>query len=220
MFSFLLYFIEFVAFPDKENAILSHALANNPNSINLASSGSIGLYYNGKCHLTYPNETLISDKKMEWCSNIGKSKEDKPWISYSLQNKKMMIKSYAIRNGCCWYGCCCIDGRTDLGVCCCELYSFSLQGSNDNITWNIIHKVEKEKDLYYCTFKTYELESTTQPFKYLRIMQDEEKPHCPLCMQINQIEFYGQTVDDFESDFTSGEDDESISIIGKIKNNE
>ena len=222
MLSLTLIFMQFIAFPNKQNALLAKAIANDPNSIRIDVSGSMGLYYSGKCHQTNPNQTIISDKKMEWCSNIGKSKDDKPWISYSIKNKKMKLTSYAIRNGCCWYGCCCIDDKTDLGVCCCELFSFSLHGSNDNITWKLIHKVEREKDLYYCTFKTYDVDPGTEPFRYLRIVQDEQKPNCPFCMQINQVEFYGKTIDEYgvDSDFNSGDEDESVSIIGKIRNTE
>ena len=215
MLPFLL--LSFIEFPSKPNAILSTAYNKNPSSVLMSVSGSMGLHYGGKCHITTPNLTLTVDRKTEWCSNIG-SKENKPWISYSINNKMMKLTSYAIRNGCCWYECCCIDDEHDLGYCCCELYSFSLQGSNDNITWKTIHKVEKESNLFYCTFKTYDIPGSSEAFKYIRIIQDEEKSYCPFCMQINQIEFYGTLVDSFGEYLSNEDDDESVSIIGKIRN--
>ena len=63
----------------------------------------------------------------------------------------------------------------------------------------------------------------TEPYTYFRFVLDEEWPSCPKCMQVNQIELYGETIG---SGFTSysesniEDDDESISIIGKVKKNE
>ena len=47
---------------------------------------------------------------------------------------------------------------------------------------------------------------------------EEPRPGCPKCMQINQIEFYGQLFDAFRPLITNDDDpEESISIIGKVK---
>ena len=61
----------------------------------------------------------------------------------------MRVKRYSVRNGCCRYSCCCTeDGKiVDYG-CCCTLYSYSLQASNDNKTWKVLHRVEKDKSFY------------------------------------------------------------------------
>ena len=213
-----LIFMEFIAFPNREDAILQKA-QDSKQKINVDASGSLGLYYKGKCNKTYPNETLVADEKIEWCSNIAKSKEDKPWISYNLPSKSMSITGYSIRNGCCWYACCCADdGRIIDYKCCCRLYSFSLQGSNDNRTWETIHKVEKEDEFWGCKTMTYEFKEATKSYRIVRLVQDEEYPNCPFCMQINQVELYGTTKS--SSDIFDTEDyienDESVSIIGKI----
>ena len=214
----LLLFMEFVAFPSRNDGLLSV----NKDKVDTFVSGSMGLFINDKCVTTVPNSTLIEDKKIDWCSNIAKKGDVDPYIAFSIKGKAMKLKGYSVRNGCCWYYCCCTDENgviTDTN-CCCELYSFSLQGSNDNITWKTIHKVEKETNFYHCLFKTYEFPET-ESFRFVRFVQDEEYPNCPKCIQINQIELYGTTV---TSDFALTQDeidnDESVSIIGKVRNNE
>ena len=215
--------VAFIAFPENSDAILSH---HNMNDISIETSGSLGLYYDGKCHKTNGNETLISDEYQEWCSNIAADEKDpakNPYIQYSIKGKQLKIAKYSIRNGCCRYECCCVDDSYIAGnSCCCSPYSYSLQASNDNKTWRVIHKVESDKYFYFCATKTYELPEKTQPFKYFRFVLDESWPHCPKCMQINQIEFYGEEVNsDYVLSNDNSDDDESISIIGRVnKNNE
>ena len=215
----MLLLITFVAFPERSDSLLE----GHTHKLNIEASGSLGLYYgDNKCVQTYPNQTLISDRKLDWCSNIAKSSTDLPWIQYYFPQKAMKIKGYSIRNGCCYYACCC-DAETGKVIdyrCCCELYSFSLQGSNDNKTWTTIHKVVGDQEYYYyCQYKTYEFDPVG-PFNFLRIYMDQERPGCPKCMQLNQIEFYGQLLDSafsFGSYESDDEPDESISIIGKVK---
>ena len=216
----LLFFIKFVAFPSRKDSIFSTV---DKSSITASASGSLGLYYDDKCHITYPNQTLVSDERKDWCSNI-KNESGNPWISYSIKNKKMKVNGFSIRNGCCRraYCCCTEDGKivdsSSLYRCCCALYSFDLQGSNDNKTWETIHSVEKRNEFIYCKYYTYEFEKT-QPYKYLRILQKEEYPGCPFCMVINEIDFYGEVVDSlFEVE--DYENDESVSIIGKVRKGE
>ena len=150
-----------------------------------------------------------------------KGSDEKPWIQFFLKNKAMRLKGYALRNGCCYYDYCCCDPETGKYLdyyCCCQLYSFSLQGSNDNKTWKIIHRVEKDDTIRICQIKTYEFDMT-EGFQFIRLVMDEEYPGCPKCMQLNQVELYGETI--YSSYYSSYEDDldneESISIIGKIK---
>ena len=212
--------VAFVAFPDRSDAILAKSTVPP----RVEASGSLGLYYNGKCNPTYPNQTLVGVREYDWCSNIYNSNTDteKPWIQFSIPNKAMKLTSYSFRNGCCIHYCCC---NTESGNvvdyrCCCELYSFSLLGSNDNRTWKLLHKVEKDGEyIHYCEVKTYDLE-TKESFKYIRFVCDEPWPGCPHCMQLNQMEFYGQVFSSIDYGYDSGEEDndESISIIGKVKN--
>ena len=130
----------------------------------------------------------------------------------------MKISGFSVRNGCCRYYCCCEDSDKILDYgCCCVLYSFSLQGSNDNITWKTLYKVEKEKEFWACMYKTYELEKETESYALIRLVQDDPYPDCPYCMQLNQVELYGSTIvsEYYFSDLD--DNDESVSIIGKIK---
>ena len=208
--------MQFIAFPVKDNALLSEAVASN--TLTIESSGSMGLYYDGKCHQTFENETVHEDKKLDWCSSIV-SKEDglHPWIQYSIKNKEMRLTSYSVRNGCCWYPCCCIDDNNIIDrFCCCTLFSYSLHGSNDNKTWVTLHKVEEDRKFYDCQFKTFDIKET-QSFKYIRFVLDKEYPGCPNCMQVNQIELYGTKTDSLFSSFEDEDNEESVSIIGKVK---
>jgi len=96
--SMLIAFVAFVAFPESKEALLSNS---NIESINVESSGSIGFYRDGVCHKTQPNETLISNEGMDWCSNIANFKDDEnynPWIQYSIKGKQMKVSRYSVRN--------------------------------------------------------------------------------------------------------------------------
>ena len=212
-----LLFMQFIAFPERKDALL----ANNPSDVYTEASGSLGLYYKGKCHQTYPNETFHEDKQMDWCSNVVKTGTDeKPWIQYHIKNKKIKLTSFAIRNGCCYYPCCCTDDNTIYDYeCCCILHSFSLLGSNDNKTWVTLHKEEKIRDFWSCQYKTFDLESESQYFNFIRLVQDEPYPGCIFCMQINQVELYGKlSYSEYNFDNNDlDENDESVSIIGKIR---
>ena len=149
---FPIIFMQFVSFPSRKDAIFE-SLKNSPNEIRIEATGSLGLYYfdEKKCHQTYPNHTLVSTPETDWCSTIAPNNNEKPYITYSLRNKIMKINGYSVRNGCCRHRCCCLDDNKPLDdYCCCELYSFSLQGSNDNQTWTVLHKVEKESRIRYC----------------------------------------------------------------------
>ena len=209
--------VQFVAFPDKSDALLSKATIRPI----IEASGSLGVdLYDAKCTPTYPNLTITEDRKYDWCSNVATADNPHPWISYSFPNKAMKLTGYAVRNGCCYAQCCC-DPETGKFLdrhCCCELYSFSLQGSNDNHTWKVIHSVEKDDHFIdYCQFKTYEFPET-ESFKFVRFVLEEQIPHCLQCMQINQIEFYGHTIDTFSSFYVENEEnEESVSIIGKVR---
>ena len=214
-----LFFVKFISFPERKDSILTK-ISSSSQHLSVESSGALGLYHHGSCHKTYPNQTVVNDEMQEWCSNIAPSGEakDSPWILYFVKNKAFQLSGYSVRNGCCRY-ICCVDDHTDIDYCCCDLYSFSLLGSNDNITWKVIHKVEKDSQFFHCQFKTYEFKTKTEPFRILKFALDKEYPGCPKCMQINQIDFYGDLVTDHFSFDEEYDQDETISIIGKIKNN-
>ena len=212
---FLFIAAQFIAFPERKDSLLSTHKSN----VEIEASGSLGLFLgDSQCHQTYPNQTIVGDENMDWCSNIQKS-DEMPWISYSIKNKAIKLQGYSIRNGCCHYYCCCDSetGEVFDYECCCRLYSFSLLGSNDKTTWKVIHQVVKEPSLFRCEFKTYEF-SMTQSFKYIRLVMGEPRPGYLKCLQINQIEFYGTTFDTLDMpEIGSEENEESISIIGKIR---
>ena len=214
--------VAFVEFPESKDSIFAH---ENKESIKVDVSGSLGVYHDGKCHKTYGNSTVVTNRKAEWCSNIAKVKGNpdyNPFIQYSIKGKRMKVSRYSVRNGCCDYACCCEEegGKIIDEACCCYLYSYSLQASNDNKTWTVLHKVEKDRTFSYCLIKTFELEKISDPYKYFRFVMDEEWPGCPKCMQINQIELYGETISSFDEIPECNEEDESISIIGRVRRDE
>ena len=186
------------------------------------ASGSLGIRFDGRtCKPTYPNQTLIGEAHLDWCSNLMKSTNDSPWISYHLPNKAMKIRGFSVRNGCCYDDIfmCCRDpqsGADSYLDCCCRLYSFSLQGSNDNKTWKTIHQIVKDNRFRWCELNTYEFD-LSESFNIVRFVMDEGYPGCPKCLQINQIELYGERVNsDFDSYENEEDNEESISIIGRV----
>ena len=221
MFWLILFAVKFVAFPQSTNALLANAPKTGMPVVE--ASGSLGLYYEGKCHKTFPNYTMMNDNRHDWCSNIAYTNEEKPWIQYSFPHKAMKLTSYAVRNGCCYYYDCCCDETGEIidYYCCCELYGFSLQGSNDNKTWKVLHQLDgSQTRIRYCEFKTYDLQ-TNEAFNFIRFKFEKERPGCPKCIQINQIELYGELISSsFSNQFDEDDNDESVSIIGKIKQSE
>ena len=217
---FLMISVAFVAMAERTDALLYNSKPEQ--KLNIEASGSLGLFYgDARCHPTFPNQTLISDRRYDWCSNLATPEKGNPWIQYSFHQKAMKLTGYAVRNGCCDYYCCCDpDTGKDLDFgCCCRLYSFSLLGSNDNKTWVHLHKVEKDHSILWCQLKNYEI-TTSESYRFIRFMMDEERPGCPKCIQVNQIELYGQLITSpfsYLSYEDEQENEESVSIIGKIK---
>ena len=216
-FMLLNMFVDYVAFADRKDALLGN---QKPESIIFDASGSLGLFYDGKCHKTSPNHTAIANEKMDWCSNIKTNEGENPWIQVSLKNQQMKVKSYSIRNGCCNYDYCCAeDGSIVDRYCCCLLYSFSLHASNDNKTWKVIHKVDKDRTFHFCEAKTYTIKEPAL-YTYYKFVLDEEFPGCLKCLQINQFEFYGDAVSVGYTHDGNYDEDESVSIIGRVKKGE
>jgi hypothetical protein len=130
----------------------------------------------------------------------------------------MSLSGYSLRSGCCFfYDWCCDDNGEIVDYdCCCRIYSVSLQGSNDNVTWTVLHKIEKDERFDSCIDKTFNIQET-QSYRYVRLVQEEPAPGCRYCMCLNQVEFYGKVsgidVEDAEEEI----EEEPVSIIGKIK---
>jgi hypothetical protein len=99
------------------------------------------------------------------------------------------------------------------------MYSFSLQASNDNKTWKVLHKVEKDKNFPSCTTKTFSIQESGY-FRYIKFVNDEQFPGCPNCMAINQFALYGDLQVSSGTLYTEEENEEDVSIIGKIRNPE
>ena len=107
---------------------------------------------------------------LEWCSDIDYERKRKPWISVNFRNNKVKLSGYSLKLGCCFDG-----------ICCCMIYSWSLQGSNDNTTWKTLHKMEKQDDFKDCDSKSFEV-TTSQPYSIYRIIQDSPYQGCSSCL--------------------------------------
>ena len=102
----------------------------------------------------------------------------------------------------------------------CCLYSWSLQISNDNKTWETVHKISKDDSMRDCKDSTYTLDKSYTT-KYVRLIQDEACPGEPPCLAINRVELLGDIISDNsqseEEEFVSfHDDDDDVSIIGHI----
>ena len=216
---FTLLSLQFVAFPEQKNSIFKNP--QNKNQISVTPSGSLGFYYNGKCHITSPNSTLISSEDDEWCSNVG-SPNSKPFIIYEVKHSQMLISGLNVRSGCCSHNhryCCCAENGEiidDHYYCCCRLHSYSLHGSNDMKTWKEIYQIQKKDNFYLCKNEFYEF-PRSEPYRFIKFQMDKEFPDCPFCMTINEIDLIGETIKSNPIFLDEEGEEESISIIGKIR---
>ena len=181
----------------------------NEDSVSVVASGSTECFFPefGKDILTKPESAIDPEDKLEWCSNINRSKTDYPWISTVFKNKKLSLSGYSIKSGCCKYS---TDG------CCCLIYSWSILGSNDNKTWTKLHSVRNDLELGICKEKSFQVDKKGS-FSMFKIIQDEPEPGCWYCIALSKLELYG-TLSDYNND--NGEEvsnEDEVSIIGRIK---
>lgn len=184
------------------------------------ASGSSKQKINGTKQLTKPEYAIDQiDKAYDWCSNCGRSKTDFPWITLSLKDRYIDLEGYYLRSGCCNYaGCCC----EEVGYCisCC-LYSWSLQISNDGLTWTTVHNVSKDWEAEYCAERSYKFDKKYTT-RYVRLIQTEACPGDPPCIALNRLDLYGEVIGGagFPEDFVSfHDDDDDVSIIGHLSKN-
>lgn len=212
MFSFLI----FHSFSEDKNGIFKKHFRDN--IIQIDVSGSSKQYINGSRQLTKPIYAIDPiDKRYDWCSNCGRTYDEKPWITFSAKDSAFKV---IIRCGCCYDdGCCC----EDVGYCArCCLFSWSLQISNDNKSWTEVHRVDRDYEMARCNEKTYKLDKEFNA-KFIRLIQNEPCPGDPPCIAINKMEIYGELISNGgagQDDFVSfHDDDDDVSIIGHISKN-
>ena len=191
------------SYPFNENFNGIFANAYKDNIVEIEASGSRYCYSKtGKDIMTKPQNAIDPKEKEEWCSNYNKSKTDRPWLLMNFK-ENVKIEGSSLKAGCC-------EGRYG---CCCRIYSWSLEGSNDNKTWSSLHKIEKNQDFYECKKISYKINSNDN-YRLIRLIQDEPEPHCWYCIDLAKIELYG-TLNDQSSPSNIGEEEE-VSVIGKL----
>ena len=125
----------------------------------------------------------------DWCSSCNETLEDTPSIGIEFLNSYIRVEKYVIRNACVENGCYCQE------TYCCSLYSWELQGSVDNSTWNTLHRVNGER-LYPCEEKVYSLDGKKGLYSFYKLVHVGSLPGCWSCFTFNKLEFYGEITDD------------------------
>ena len=199
-------FIREFPFNNKFNGVFKNTYNKKDISVTASSSRECYFYSLKKDVSTKPESVIDPEDNLEWCSDINKSENDRPWLATTFKDKKFTMSGYSIKSGCCKY-----SGSR----CCCRIYSWSIHGSNDNKTWTKIHSVEKSEELDFCTEKSF-LVDKKGSFSMFKIIQDEPQPDCWFCMDISRLEFYGTIQGDVDDEISS---EDEISIIGRFKAN-
>ena len=197
-------------FNDKFDGFFKKTYKLNLTSVEASGSTMVWNRTKQKDILTKPEFAVDPEADdYEWCSDINKTLFDHPWILFNFKKRKFQMSGYSLKQACC-----------DAVGCCCIIYSWSMQGSNDNKTWTTIDKQEKQRDFNDCDTKSWEV-SSQQRYSYIRLIQDEPFPKCWYCIGLSKIEIYG-TLSGAEMDnFDSNQDaDDEVSIIGKVYNND
>ena len=176
--------------------------------------------YDGIFHKYYNNTTMIASASSVWLNSPSdainpnsylefctKYLDREQWFSVVLADKQLLMSSYAIQLGCCNF----------YDTCCCNLYSWILEGSNDNRTWYIIDKKERVNDFTKCENKEFKIPSNTQKFSHFRFTQKEPQPGCKSCIGLKRMEFFGKLYD-FQALIEDEQYlDTEVSIIGHLK---
>ena len=196
-------FIREFPFNDKFDGVFKNTY--NEGDVSVVASGSSECFFHslGKDILTKPESVIDPEDKLEWCSNFNRSKTDYPWIAAIFKDRKFTMSGYSIKSGCCELA----------SVCCCNIYSRSILGSNDNKTWSKLHTVEKDKTFRKCEEKTFKVNEKGS-YSMFKLIQDEPLPGCWFCMSISKLEFYGSSNNDKGNEIPN---EDEVSIIGRLK---
>lgn len=168
--------------------------------------------------LNQNTQLILGGKRYDWCSDVGYTLKEHPFIAVTMKSKKFKFNGYTVRSGCCYEGCCC---GIHYSYCVdCYLYSWSLQISDNYKDWITVHHIEKDNSIQKCADKTFSLDKEYSA-KYVRLIQDSPYPSLPPCIALNRFELFGEVLNDYseidEAFNTDIEDeDEGINIIGRI----
>lgn len=155
--------------------------------------------------LSKPENCVDPDSKLEWCSTYDYSNRLIPFLQMNFKDS-VRISGYSMKLGCCY-----------TSWCCCRIYSWKLEGSNDNSTWEVIHSEEKQKDFKECNERSFEVKSP-KFFRMIKLTQTEAYPSCPSCIGLAKFELYGDLDDsNYQLFIDRPEIEDEVSIIGKVK---
>ena len=154
--------------------------------------------------LNRPSDIIDPNSYYEFCT---KYRKDKQWISIHFNKQSVSVTSYSLQLGCCYF----------YDSCCCDLYSWELEGSNDNETWCLIDKREKIDDFTYCQSRDFKIKHKQRPYSYIRLTQTSPKPGCQYCIGLLRMELYGDISDGMRPILEDDSFEDEVSIIGHIK---
>ena len=206
MLNFLVFLRSF-PFNDKFNGVFKKTYKEGRIKIDASGSRICWVSDFSDDVMTKPENCVDPESKIQWCSSFDSRRVKKQWISFTFEGAKLNLQGYSLHAGCC-----------SAYRCCCKIYSWSIQGSNDNVTWTTLDKVEKDEELFDCANKSFPVKSNGNSYKTIRLIQDESEKGCPTCIDLTKIEIYGDLNDEnyIPDDL---EDNEEVSIIGKVTNN-
>ena len=190
--------------------------------ISVFSTGSTKICANEDWHMTTAEFAIDPSygknshlDSYDWCSTCNKSQDDQQFIGLHFQNTYIRIERYMIKNGCISNSCYCQE------TYCCSLYSWELQGSIDNSTWNTLHRVNGER-LDPCEEKVYNLEGKKGLYSFFRLQHVGSMPGCWSCFTLNKLELYGDITDSdlvLKSPMDDLDDSEEINLTNGNENN-
>ena len=205
----LFYFLLIRKFPfnEKFEGFFYHTYKESIASIECSGSNQFWNRSLKRDILTNPNFAINPEENnLEWCSNFNKTKTDYPWLMFNFGKQKFNVIGYSLKLGCC-----------DYFSCCCLLYSWSLEGSNDNKTWTKIHQLEKQSDFDFGDVRSFKVDNLNKFYQYIRLKQDQPHPSCWYCIGLARMEIYGDLLTDEYSEMGDDiNDNDEVSIIGKV----
>ena len=175
--------------------------------VSVSASGSYYVYSQAKMSdvESKPENCVDPNAELEWCSNYDHKKEMKPWLLLTFNKSKVKLDGYSLGSGCCVYS-----------TCCCKMYTWQLQGSNDNETWDILHNDKNNNEFGFCLNKEFKIESNKW-YKMIKLIQLDAENNCPTCISLRKIELFGEIESDEAWQNVEDADENEVSIIGKVK---
>ena len=101
--------------------------------------------------------------------------ESNPWFEVTFAKNKITLNDYTLKSH--------QDNKY-------YIKSWKLDGSNDPINWQELHRVENSNDLADSSNKTYSITSISKPYSHFRFTLIDPL-NSDSIMRVNRVEFFG-----------------------------